>query len=733
MRVRSSLPAILAAAFLAPVFLALAGATVCMAADLVWQVESPFRFFRKSASFDMYAQAYPAARGDGTRALPADIVWRTERKLNDPDCRDPSTPDRCLATARSRYDSQRLGWAAETLDAVCYDSSNGRYPAKCDRRYSWGTAKEDYVLPEAHTVAVKLAKERLAEVGQGSCQWSWTARKAGGKTENRTLPCAVTLVIPRVPFALDRSVSGVSVQVKLPDGRILAEPRLAVEDLFIVAMGDSFASGESNPDRPVTFSASRQMVYDPSLNREEEYSSRGLGLKSLVPAQPSLLPKGYDHKVLPRRSLEDEQSGHYYPLTSSDFRNAFDKSRARWLSPDCHRSQYGYPFRVGLQLALENPHRSVTLVSLACTGAEVTEGLFLEKKAREGALNPVVLSQFDQLADLICNGPRTLHATYQLPTYASGSTNVHVRKVSKIWCAPNMRKRPIDTVLLSIGGNDVGFSALMVYTMTENAGDLAPIASLVGHQIRFSPDVARVYMDRLPERMKATRDALREGFGVAPNRVLQTAYEPIQFDENGVICGADPGLGMDVHPKLLLSRQRMQETVGFLQDFFARMVCINNGRAANCPALATGAGTGFQLITDHQPAFARRGICARDPKNPRADGELMAIPRSSGGEEFVPYSPAAFLPYQRRWRLFRTPNDAFMTANVHSSGFSLFDVLQPVYAAMYSGAVHPTAEAHAIVADHVVAHVRRLVDRGDMNRAVAPFEGRPASGETAAP
>jgi len=722
-------------AFIAPVFLAaafvvLAGATACVGADLVWQVESPFRFFKRSTSFDMYAQAYPVARGEGTKALPADIIWRTERKLNDPDCRDASTPDRCLATARSRYDNQRLGWAAETLDAVCYDSSHGRYLTNCERRYSWGTAREDYVLPEAHTVAVKLSKERLAEVGQGSCQWSWTARKAGGKTETRTQSCAAPLVIARVPFALNRAVSGVSVQVKLPDGRVLAEPRLMVEDLFIVAMGDSFASGESNPDRPVSFSASRQMVYDPSLNREDDYASRGLGLKWATAPQPALLPKGFDPKVLPRRSLEDEQNGQYYPLMSSQFRNAFEKSGPRWLSPDCHRSQYGYPFRVGLQLALEDPHRSVTLVSLACTGAEVTEGLFLDKKAREGALNSMVQSQFDQLSDLICTGPRTVPASYQLPVYASGSTDVHVRRVNKIWCAPNMRKRPIDTVLLSIGGNDVGFSALMVYAMTESAGDLAPIANLVGQQIRFSPEVSRVYLDRLPERMKAARDALRDGFGVPPNRVFQTAYEPIQFDENGMICGGDPSLGMDVHPKLQMSRPRLQQTVGFLQDFFARMVCINNGRSANCPTLATGAGTGFQLITDHQPAFAKRGICARDPKNPIADGELMAIPRSSGGEEFVPYSPAAFLPYQRRWRLFRTPNDAFMTANVHARGFSLFDVLQPVYAAMYSGAVHPTAEAHAIVADHVVRHVRNLVDHLEADGGVAaarPAAARPVA------
>jgi hypothetical protein len=265
-------------------------------------------------------------------------------------------------------------------------------------------------------------------------------------------------------------------------------------------------------------------------------------------------------------------------------------------------------------------------------------------------------------------------------------------------------------VLLSIGGNDVGFSALMMYAMTESAGDLAPIANVIGGQIRFSPQVSRVYLERLPERMRALRDALLDGFGVQPNRVLQTAYEPIQFDENGMICGALPTLGLDVHPKLMLSRERLQETVGFLQDFFARMTCIDNGRAPNCPVTATGAGTGFQLITDHQPAFTRRGICARDPRNAQLDGALMAIPRRIGGEEFTPYSPAAFLPYQHRWRLFRTPNDAFMTANVHSSGFSLFDILQPVYAAMYSGAVHPTTEAHAIVADHVVRHVRKLVD-----------------------
>jgi hypothetical protein len=32
---------------------------------------------------------------------------------------------------------------------------------------------------------------------------------------------------------------------------------------------------------------------------------------------------------------------------------------------------------------------------------------------------------------------------------------------------------------------------------------------------------------------------------------------------------------------------------------------------------------------------------------------------------------------------------------------------------LYSGAIHPTAEAHAIVADHVVRHVRTILSRQD--------------------
>jgi hypothetical protein len=305
--------------------------------------------------------------------------------------------------------------------------------------------------------------------------------------------------------------------------------------------------------------------------------------------------------------------------------------------------------------------------------------------------------------------------------YSTGSTSISQQRITMNWCPPQARKRPIDVVLMSIGGNDVGFGGLVAYAMTESAADFAPIATWIGSSIRFSPQVSRVYMDALDERMKALKDALHQGFGVEPSKVLQTTYEPIQYDEKGQLCGDQPTLGMDVHPGLKLNKGRLKETADFLDDFLQRLQCISNRGGRSCPAnLATGAGTGFKLITDHVPEFTKRGMCARDPKRSFQDGIAMRVPRlPPGGEEFKPYSPAATTPYARHWRLFRTPNDAFLAANTHREGVLVVDILQPAYAGLYSGAIHPTAEGHSIVADYVIRHVRGVVGSPDTTQTAA--------------
>jgi len=195
--------------------------------------------------------------------------------------------------------------------------------------------------------------------------------------------------------------------------------------------------------------------------------------------------------------------------------------------------------------------------------------------------------------------------------------------------------------------------------------------------------------------------------------VVQTAYEPLQFDENGGTCGLMPTLGVDVHPNFKISQARTAEAGAFTAELTAKLECMTDARRrADCPAgLATGKGTGFHLVTEHIAKFSRRGVCARDPKRAHADGTVMAMPRlSQRSGEFVPYSPANALPYAHRWRLFHTANDAFLTANTHREGISPFDILQPAYVGLYSGAMHPTAEGHAIVADTVLPYVRAIVE-----------------------
>ena len=691
------------------------------AADILWEVENPYRFFKRSSSFEVQEKAFNAMRGVPGQPLPTNILWKVERRLNDPDCKDLSTPDNCLATARPGFERSRLGWAAQTVDLNCYDRNARprRYMVMCDRQYSWGTAKEDYILPDAHTVVMQIAPEHLATAGAGECVWTWQPKKAGLSAEARKQACNGKLVIKRVPFSLDQAMSGISVKVQLPNGTVLADPNVAVEDVFVVAMGDSFASGESNPDRPVTFSNSREMVYDPVNAADQLAYYRSIDRKPQKYGVAGA-DNGTSPKALPKRLMEDEEKGTIFKLSSREFQEGFDRRGAQWLSADCHRSQYGYPFRVSIGLALENRHRAVTFVSLACSGADIVEGLFAERDAREqisgSNAQKKVVPQLDQLSDLVCKtgaAGRTRTVSYRLPVYTSGSTSIGDQVFTKHWCPPESRKRPIDAFLLSVGGNDVGFGALVAYAMTESAGDLAPIVGLVGHELRFAPAVSQAYLRVFDRRMRAVKDALNDAFGVDPSRVLQNAYEPIQFDETGNVCGGQPTLGLDVHPKLHYSRERTQEVSNFVRDLQGRLECITDGRKAGCPAgLATGSGTGFHLITDHVAEFAKRGVCARDPQKMLVDQVNMNVPRLSHlTDQWVPYSPAAAMPYAHHWRLARNPNDTFLAANTHREGISAFDDLQPVYAALYSGAFHPTAEGHVIVADHVLRHVNELLEK----------------------
>jgi lysophospholipase L1-like esterase len=168
---------------------------------------------------------------------------------------------------------------------------------------------------------------------------------------------------PRLEVDLPEGRYQVSLEVEasLPWGsaRGRSTREVAVEDLLVVAMGDSFAAGEGNPERPRAEGTSEAQWAD-------------------APGDPET-----------------------------------EKAHAA-----AHRSTVAWPALAALALEHADPGTSVTFLSVAATKAQVTAGLL----GPQPNVSPV--SQIDQVAALV-------------------------------------GERRIDLLLVSVGGNDIGFARIV--------------------------------------------------------------------------------------------------------------------------------------------------------------------------------------------------------------------------------------------------------------------------------
>ena len=98
-------------------------------------------------------------------------------------------------------------------------------------------------MPKGHEIEISLkALQRNSLVGELNCEW----RVGDGQVQ--TAPCDATVkaVLP-YPDGADISVNVVGEQPITLQAK--------VRDLLIVGLGDSFASGEGNPNMPAEFTA----------------------------------------------------------------------------------------------------------------------------------------------------------------------------------------------------------------------------------------------------------------------------------------------------------------------------------------------------------------------------------------------------------------------------------------------------------------------------------------------
>ena len=74
-----------------------------------------------------------------------------------------------------------------------------------------------------------------------------------------------------------------------------------------------------------------------------------------------------------------------------------------------------------------------------------------------------------------------------------------------------------------------------------------------------------------------------------------------------------------------------------------------------------------------------------------------------------------YRPYAPRARWVRTANDSYFTAMTYPQGMSLVqpsnihDATWGILSAVYGGAIHPTAEGHAAMADAALPAVREVL------------------------
>jgi hypothetical protein len=480
----------------------------------------------------------------------------------------------------------------------------------------------------------------------------------------------------------------------------------------VLGFGDSFTSGEGNPERLALFSGAP-----------------------------------WTGGNLPARDPDPVS------LTARD-------TRAQWTDRWCHRSVYSWQIRTALGAALEDPRQSFTILPYGCSGATITEGILYGYDGVEysAATDKGVIGSRSEIGlayQEICR-PDTFRSycasghpwcgqtepptpqQEQAPGYYAGAAPALRRAVMR--CGPtNVFKRSADALLLDIGVNDVGFSGWAAAIILQDpilraaAGAAAPCFDGTA---RCAP--TQSLFARLGGRYGLLRTVLDQDmlpdFGIDPSHVIVAVYPPALENESGVFCPqGNAGLTIATLPTLpfatacsgsaalggALAQYPSNDQVE--RDVERARVKLNESLAAF--ALQHPA---FDVVTEYTSDYARRGVCATtDPQSHPPAGEAcftaqdfanlrcelnpesMHLPRAEAGgcpedpAAFLPFPPTQFGPYRSRTRLFRTLNDVFLSINQRPQQYldqGPFGVLD-LSGRATGGAFHPTAAGHATIAN----------------------------------
>jgi len=540
--------------------------------------------------------------------------------------------------------SDGRGWARNTVNRLCIDLA-GRVSEPCTR----DNVKESYLTPTEHPITVRLT----GQIPVGAvCAWSFDD---GEGPQQSTFDCAEPVNLRARYGRPTVATVDVSSGPEVPQ-RVVTE--ILVRDVLIAGLGDSIASGEGNPDRAIAL------------------SDDGFCFRSYLGGATGQFYRPSRAGFKGGRACE-----------SYETLQAWQRQSALWFNSACHRSLYSYQTRAALALAVKYPHIAVTYLPLACSGATIADGLFGAQRARE------------------C--PPTKSGGN-----CQGNVNAQLSELREAMTAAKRRQpaRKLDAILLSIGANDINFSGLVadviVDTPTERA--LFRRSGVMG-----SVEDSRAAVTReLPQSFARLREALKPLVGDL-SRVVYVSYANPILANGGAPC---PGgrAGFDIHPSFNAEAQRLANVSGYVErEFLPQLKALalcQSGVLCRDPG-----GDRMTFVDAHQAAFADHGFCARAQNDPEFDRQCF----SAKGESFDPdivtaanqpmlcgRSAGEYRAYLPRARWIRDANDSYFAAMTYPQGLpsssqpaDIHDATWGILSAVYGGAVHPSAEGHAAMAD----------------------------------
>lgn len=631
--------------------------------QIEWKVTNRFRLFNDTGFFRLHENAWRQylayVQGQGFSDAQELALIRNSSVLGG----EHVLSDRFIAFSRlERPEFDWRGWASRGQGKLCWNPKSRRHDLCGD--------VDGYVNPKAHEIEISLRPlVQNSLMSEYNCEWRV------GDAPAITAPCdgSVTAMLP-YPNGADISVAVAGEQpITL---------KAKVRDLLIVGLGDSFASGEGNPDTPVEFSDSQR------------------------------------HKNLYPRRKNNDASG-----------------SAQWIDELCHRSLYGHQSRAALQIAIENPQSAVTFLGYGCSGAGIEAGILGPQEYVESVSTATGLSS-DKTG-----GPASHFLTgdsndSQIRWLLSELCKVKPEQEKGLWiCPDNQFRRTVDYLFLSIGGNDVGFRNVVAWA-TLREGTSATLAKFFGATVsakQFAENMKNTLPGAYARLAKAIERAvpLYSGDpGFDASHVVLTAYPDMLVDETNQVCPAG-GAGAGEEDRFP-ANQSLDAFSSWLSTTSKRLNAVHE-------QLATLNQRMRDLSGDHGWTFAGRvyddrvfqghGFCAQRSKFASDPAEILMIPCwgkaerptqtcqsswSGKAKEWRPYSPITQnYPYALRQRWVRTFNDAYMVVNqkvIDRSGMVDEEASAQTFSET-TGAMHPNAEGQAAMADAILMDIRAEISR----------------------